>query len=267
VSAGDNYSRGPNSWESYRRVPSECSVSRVAITQKRAVVERWAGPISDVIHAGELAIETLSDWLHEEPPCEVESALPNETRRDTSPSALERRLDTRDLKLVGSIRIRVGGESGPLVVIHLQATPFLPEKSGGDAVTLEVTGYDDAAIDGLLDGLVRIFRRGRQVPPVGLLLLNSLILLLLFAFLAFALPTWLGYSTEARNSVGGILIGVITAAIGLGALIAWIGLHPTLELLAPGQAPRRARWSLWVWSTFLALIGLGVAVYFGLPPP
>ena len=143
----------------------------MATIQKRSRINRWAGPLSDITEAGKLVVSTLNDWTGHDPECEVEIAFPNATRRDHLMEMLDRRVDTRDMSSISSIRVRVGGDQGPLGIVHLETSEPMYQNDANPAVTLEVTN-DESQVDALLkvsaESLdVGANRRSRIAPADG----------------------------------------------------------------------------------------------------
>ena len=238
----------------------------MATIQKRSRINRWAGPLSDITEAGKLVVSTLSDWTGHDPECEVEIAFPNATRRDHLMEMLDRRVDTRDMSSISSIRVRVEGHQGPFGIVHLETSEPMSQNTK-PAVTLEVTGADESQVDALLEGLRRIFRRGSQSPEYGLLLLMVVAAGVSFVALAIGLPEWLGYELPDESLAGaGVAIGILVALIGVVVVGSLIVLHPVLELLPPGGKTRRARWSSRVWSVLGLLLSTTIGVFLSTSP-
>jgi hypothetical protein len=197
--------------------------------------DRWAGTITDLEHATQLAIDTVGQRSRTEPPCQIEIAFPQRVTNAESPDALETEIDTRDLALIQSIRILVGAKRGLRATIHLERN--------SPALTVEVVGEDRTRVEGLTSQLEELLRRGKQRPASN----NSVGGLGLFLCLSIAIFGVIAWSALEPRDAEGIQTPAeavalfLTLAGALSSFFVVLWLLPALQLLKPGEQSRWRR--------------------------
>lgn len=230
------------------------------ITKRTENWSRWAGGLSDLDDAGRIAAAYLKQWTGDEPPVRVVAALPRRVEEADNLSDFNALVDGRDLALIESLKIEIGGLTGPRVSIHA-------ERRSTPALALEVSGNDKVQVNGLYDEVRLKLDRGKQVLSSG-----AASLLIVFAGVGAAFAGlfmsrragWLvdtpsdpaasiGSPGSTLNPLGLALIAglvVIALSIGLQAL-------PSLEILPEGRGSALGRWRTRIGGAIAAVI-LGV---------
>jgi hypothetical protein len=197
--------------------------------------DRWAGTVQDIERATRLSIDVLAQRTRIEPPCHIEIALPGRVTDADTPDALDTEIDTRDLTLIRSIRVEVGGKRGLRAIIHIERQQ--------PALTVEVSGEDRTRVEGLVSQLDDLLHRGKQRPGVlgvNLVMVASILAVVLLWVSRVAL---LERNTTMPAAVAAALVAaLILAVVGISYGGSW--LLPSLELLVPGAQTRLRRFRL-----------------------
>jgi hypothetical protein len=230
----------------------------MAVVSREEKWQRWSGPLSTLIRAGEYAavkVQENYDFVDELKP-EVEFTLGDRVVTDAGLHDLEA-IPLRDFDVLNNITIRVNrAPSGiPIPGVSLYVRKTSP------AVTLEVQGiYEkefgkaNADIEGLVSRLRSILDDGRPKirfavgMPLGLLFFVAGFFLLLAA-------------TNSGGSAFRHAILIVSAVVGpvVAGLLVWWGL-PILELLPPGRSSRSERFRGWLWAFTIALVAGMIAI-------
>jgi hypothetical protein len=99
---------------------------------------RWAGPLSDVSDVTAAAQALLSRWAGADQPIRIVAAVPGQAISVDTWEEFAALIDSRDLRLLQSLKIDVGDLLGPRVSIHFGTTPA--------ALLFEVSGTDRAQV-------------------------------------------------------------------------------------------------------------------------
>jgi hypothetical protein len=210
---------------------------------------RWAGTIQDIERATRVAIDVLAQRSRNEPPCQIEIALPQRVTNADSPDALQTEIDTRDLALIRSIRIDVGSKRGLRATIHVERD--------SPSLTVEVVGEDRTRVEGLTSQLEELLRRGAQRPRSDETLLGVGIGVC-FATLFIGIFVWRTFDPTERIVIDTPIeyLYLILILFGsVGSLLAVLWLMPGLQLLKPGEPTRLRRFRL----TVMAFVGSLIA--------
>jgi hypothetical protein len=214
---------------------------------------RWAGSLDDLVEATQLSLDTVAKASSSEPPCEIEVTWQNRSRTLTGPEGLNRRVSTRDLNGIKSVRIDVGEDQGTFVSIRAESkTP---------AMSLEVKGDDDTVVDGLFSQLDDVLSRGRRFGArEGLLILIAFSAAALVVGALFLLEEVYDFPRDRQGDAdfpGWAFLVTLGPAAALVFALVW--LVPELEILAPGQVTRFRRFRLWIVGFATAVIAGVVA--------